>query len=206
MNERLAVFLTVIMTIVPTLAVMTFVYRYRDGYFADKLAGLRDRIFHRICSLFTTKKETNKHTGNIPPSFSWDNYYIPRLGVEFDQGLTEFYIDKKDLDAALAAIKDLKGDETVHIGQGDPHFRWVSSTFYEIDNFEEMLAELRWQVEFDDKKNVVGIEFTGQKEGDDAYLFNAIAPYVKNGSSIVIHTSLDEECKWMFDGSIVWRE
>lgn len=57
-----------------------------------------------------------------------------------------------------------------------------------------------WEFETDDKDNVNGVMFTGEKLGDDDMLFEALAPFVTKGSYIEMSGEDGGLWRWVFDG------
>lgn len=117
-----------------------------------------------------------------------------------DQHMASFHMPASSLEAAKKAIQSLHGQETINDGSG-AHFSWVNNNFYELDSFEELMDEWRWEVELDDAGNVCGIQFNGQKLGDDMILFKAIAPFVSPGSYIEMQGEDDCLWRWVFNGT-----
>lgn len=119
------------------------------------------------------------------------------MGYYMTQECSEFRIDRKDHKDALEAVRALAGKETY----GD-HFSWVStSRFLGAKTLADALNAWRWEVEQDEDYNIVGIQFVGEKLGDDTILFKAIAPFVKPGSYIEMHGEDGCLWRWLFDGS-----
>ena len=85
----------------------------------------------------------------------------------------------------------------------DQQFGWVRAELVQnCKSIFDILAECRWDVDIDIGGNIVGIEFTGEKLGDDIEtLFNAIAPYVQAGSYIQMSGEEGEQWKYVFDGA-----
>ena len=112
----------------------------------------------------------------------------------------EFSMSSEYFPEALKAIKDLAGQETINDGSGK-HFSWVvTERFLSATTLPEAMKEWRWKVAIDDTKgNVIGIDFMGEKLGDDEALFNAIAPYVTAGSFIEMQGEDASIWRWVFD-------
>jgi hypothetical protein len=75
----------------------------------------------------------------------------------------------------------------------------VNENWREITTFEDMMKAWRWEV-ICHEDGVIGIEFTGEKLGEDKVLFDAIAPYVDVESFIQIWGEDEYMWKWEFDG------
>lgn len=96
---------------------------------------------------------------------------------------SEFRIEEENKQNALEAIRTLMEEEG-HTPR-DKSFAWLNGVNQdEWDYFKEAMRDWRFPVELDDELNVVGINFNGQKIGDEEELFRAIAPYVVTGSYI----------------------
>ena len=123
----------------------------------------------------------------------------------------QFYIKNEDKSAALQAIKDLNKKEqelghggTYYNGKHTRHFSWVNSeTVNEAKTLEDALCEWRWEPETDSDGNIVDIEFTGQKIGDEEYLFEAIASFVKEDSFIEFRGEDGEMWCLQFHGGMI---
>jgi hypothetical protein len=114
---------------------------------------------------------------------------------------SDFFIPKSKKAAALKAIKALAGKETINMGGSGPHFSWVTtSEFVEAKTLGSAVRAWRWYVDEDDKGNVTGIGFNGEKLGDDNLLFDAISPFVRKGSFIQMRGEDDHMWRWVFDG------
>ena len=121
------------------------------------------------------------------------------MGYCMSQREADFAIHAKDFDKALKAIQGLHGSESI-ADSGGRHFSWVGYEFYKIANLAKMMEEWRWDLELDEDGNAVGIHFQGEKIGDDQVLFDAIAPWVKEGSYIEMHGEDGAIWRWTFDG------
>jgi len=72
-------------------------------------------------------------------------------------------------------------------------------SFLNAEDLEDALEAWRWPVSIDPQSgDVVGIEFTGEKLGDEELLFKAIAPYVTEGSYTLMVGEDGEIWKWVF--------
>jgi hypothetical protein len=121
------------------------------------------------------------------------------MGYCMDQSETVFNIAKENISSAVKSIQDLHGKETIQGGSGR-HFSWVDEDFYKQGDLTKILNAWRWNPNFDMEGNVVNIEFTGEKLGDDQILFDAIAPFVKEGSYIEMRGEDGAIWRWVFDG------
>lgn len=105
------------------------------------------------------------------------------MGYCISVSVPNFNIKKENKEAALKAIQNLAGQETIQIGH-KPHFSWVNHDFYTIDNLEQMFKEWRWHPFTDQEGNITELEFTGEKYGDDEILFKTLAPFIEDNSQI----------------------
>lgn len=118
------------------------------------------------------------------------------MGYYMSQTDCSFSMTKEDAEKALQAIKDLAGKETY----GD-HFSWVDTKrFLEAKTFKEATEAWRWSAEEDKEGNINGLWFQGDKSGDEDTLFDAIAPFVKEGSFIEMSGEDSTYWRWKFTG------
>jgi len=117
---------------------------------------------------------------------------------------SEFFIAKKNFGKVLKAIKKLMA-KAGELGTGwnkeeGRHFAWVGTKeVLAAKNIFEAIEEWRWSFIVDKNNgNIVGIKFNGEKLGDDFYLFEAIAPFVKDGSFIEISMRDNADWRWVF--------
>lgn len=103
---------------------------------------------------------------------------------------------KKNAKKILDVIKNLHGSETITDDSGQ-HFSWVDDSFSDIEDIEQMFKEWRWEIE-DQGKDYLVTSFLGEKLGDEAVLFEAIAPYMNNGH-IIVRGEDDYIWKWKFN-------
>lgn len=112
----------------------------------------------------------------------------------------KFSVKAGNFPAALSAIQSLHGKETVKDSHGR-HFSWVNDKFYEVGDFVGMMQEWRYRLKLEGG-DAVGIEFTGEKLGDDEVLFGAIAPFVESGSYLEFLGEDGDRWRWVFDGTL----
>ncbi len=133
------------------------------------------------------------------------------MGYCMSQRDCNFFIAKENKEKALQAIKDLanivqeKGGGGGWVGEKKVKwFAWVTTeNFVNAKTLEEAMNEWRWEINSDDNGDIVGISFVGEKLGDDMILFNAIAPYIKEGSFIDMSGEDGYMWRWKFDGEKV---
>lgn len=121
------------------------------------------------------------------------------MGYCMQQEETRFAIRAENMKHAFGQLQALAARAGAH-RRG--HFAWVdTSTLLSAKSVQEHLAEWRWDPELDADGNIVGLDFTGEKLGDDMELFKALAPYVERGSFIRMSGEDGELWRWFFDGT-----
>lgn len=122
------------------------------------------------------------------------------MGYCISQEETNFFISAKDKDAALASVKSLNPADYADPEFPDHPFSWVNTATYKAaQTLEEALEEWRWLPSVDAEGNIVNVQFTGEKYGDEKVIFSAIAPYVKSGSSIAMCGEDGDKWRWRFE-------
>lgn len=116
-----------------------------------------------------------------------------------------FFIDKTNIPELIKAIKALAEDPSkmtggrYHLGKKtERHYSFVNNSFVDTDDIEKIFDIWRWAISLDDDGNIVDIGFRGEKSGDDNMLFQAIAPYVKEGSYIEMRGEDGAMWRWVF--------
>ena len=116
------------------------------------------------------------------------------------------YISVDDQDAALQAVRDLAGQETVQDAVG-PHFAFVDPRRAgRSTSLVGMLYAWRWLPSVSEDGDIQSLEFTGEKEGDEDILFEAIAPWVRDGSFVVAACEDGRVWRWLFRSGQVFRQ
>lgn len=123
------------------------------------------------------------------------------MGYCMDQRDANFRIKRSNLKKALEAIKALAGKETIGDASGR-HFSWVNTAdFLKATTLAAAMDEWRWTLHFEsDDGDADGIQFHGEKSGDDMHLFQAIAPFVERGSFIEMQGEDGALWRWVFNG------
>ena len=120
-----------------------------------------------------------------------------------------FFIAKENKEKALEAIKALasKVNELGHGGSWaggkkiDANYSWVdTSEFLNAKTLEDAILAWGWSTDTDKDGNINYIGFDSEKLGDEPVLFEAIAPFVKNGSYIEMSGEDGNIWRWVFDG------
>jgi hypothetical protein len=113
------------------------------------------------------------------------------MGWSMSQAGCKFAIKRENHAPALAAIKSFikrKGG-----------FCWVSDgDADDWTNLAEALEELRWSPDLDGDYNITGVQFSGEKLGDDEAFFKLIAEFVESGSYIEMTGDEGTHWRWVF--------
>jgi len=131
------------------------------------------------------------------------------MGYYIEQTDSKFIIKKENFKEALNALKAVFIPENMDCmdyveGKNIPHFSWVNTqTVLNSDTLEDALKEIRYQPKYDNNKNIVNVEFTGQKYGSEKVFFAALAPYVEKDSYISFDGEDGDKWTWKFDGKKV---
>ena len=131
------------------------------------------------------------------------------MGYYMDQTDSKFIIKKENFKKALNALKDAFIPENMDCmdyvnGENIPHFSWVNTqTVLNADTLEDALNEIRYQPKYDNNRNIINVEFTGQKYGSEEVFFTALAPYVEKDSYISFEGEDGAKWTWKFDGKKV---
>jgi hypothetical protein len=113
------------------------------------------------------------------------------MGYCITQQCSDFFLKKENQEAAFRAAVSL----------AKKHYSWVGADWSSgLKNIEDVLTEWRYEPIIDDNEDIIGVEFSGEKLGDEIELFKAIAPFVEKGS--YIEMSGEDSClwRWVFDG------
>jgi hypothetical protein len=124
------------------------------------------------------------------------------MGYYMEQRYADFHIKKVNFNNVIQAIKNLHGEEIIADSSGS-HFSWVDQKFYTYNNIKELFDAWRWEVshaEDNDDADIIDINFSGEKLGDDFELFQAIAPWVEKDSYIEMQGEDGSSWRWCFDG------
>ena len=76
----------------------------------------------------------------------------------------------------------------------------IRTVFFLAKTLMEAMAAWRWEIEENESGDVISLNYTGEKLGDEQYLFGAIAPYVEKGSFIDMQGEDGAIWRWAFDG------
>ena len=129
------------------------------------------------------------------------------MGYYIEQTDSKFFIAHTDVEKALSAIKgimhshdQMRGGSWGPDGKTERWYAWVNTDeVLQSQTLVDALESWRWKARTDSVGNVCGIEFVGEKSGQDELLFDAIAPYVESGSYIVMRGEDGEVWRWYFE-------
>ena len=144
------------------------------------------------------------------------------MGYCMDQMGASFFIAKNQHEEALATLKDLVRSEAGMSGgsweggkKTGSWFSWVESKeVLNANTLQEAMLAFRWETSVNEAGDIVSICFEGEKFGDDETFFNALAPFVKDGSYIEMQGEDGGRWRWVFtDGkckeiaaTITWED
>ena len=118
------------------------------------------------------------------------------MGYYMTQGDTKFAINKTKISDVLAAIKSIP----------DEGYGWVDGSYVSAENIDDAFDDWRWAPHYSENGNINGLDFIGQKSGDDLVLFTAIAPFVEDGSYIVMTGEDGFVWRWLFKGGKITEQ
>jgi hypothetical protein len=117
------------------------------------------------------------------------------MGYSIYQLKSEFFIPNHVQSDALFSIKNLIRE----FSTSGKHIAFVETTEIEQSEFlEDALLALRWIPEVNENGDIVGVEFSGEKLGDDYQIFNSIAVYVKENSFLTFVGEDSKVSRWLF--------
>lgn len=117
------------------------------------------------------------------------------MGYSMDQMDHSFFLPKEYFGLALQAVQALNMYGT------------------RSDDLVKVFAEWGWEAEVSPDGDICDLYFIGEKFRDDDLLFEALGPYVKEGSYLVMIGEDHNFWRWYFDGErcteqsgeIVWK-
>jgi hypothetical protein len=108
------------------------------------------------------------------------------MGYHISVSDSKFFIPADKKVAAMTAVREL--------GTGG----WVDEDFRQRATLERTLECWRWLLNSNDQGDIVGLDFEGQKLGDDEQLFRVLAPFVRPGSYIEVLGEEGYRWRWTF--------
>ena len=131
------------------------------------------------------------------------------MGYYIEQTDSNFIIKKENFRDALNNLKAVFTPDKmtcidyIH-GEELPHFSWVrTDTVLDAETLEEALEEIRYDPIFNDNGDIINVEFTGEKYGDEEIFFAALAPFVEKDSYISFEGEDEDKWTWCFNGKEV---
>ena len=113
-------------------------------------------------------------------------------------------IKKENFEEALLKLKHLFKPGTLHYdyvfieGTKYPKYSFIATEKVILSNsIDEALEEIRYKPKFDKIGNIVNLEFTGEKYGDEIILFSTLAPFIEDGSFLKFRG--EDGCIFRFD-------
>ena len=130
-------------------------------------------------------------------------YYIRLTG-------SDFRIKSENKDKALQALRELMSYEHELGNGGTPsgrHFSWLNNAQpLRWRTLEDALEDWRFSPINDSDGNIIGLQFTGEKLGQENYLFWAISSWVEDGSYIQITGEYGGTWRLVFEDGDVREE
>lgn len=129
------------------------------------------------------------------------------MGYYIDQVDNDFTIKKENIQKAWDALIELFKIEkkSIHDSSGW-HYSWINTdSVLNAKTFEDAMDEARWEVTTNPLNgDIDAIYFNGEKYGgDETIILGSIAPYVENGSYIIMQGEAGERWKWKFINGMV---
>ena len=124
------------------------------------------------------------------------------MGYYMNQVGSHCTIKKENIQKAWDSLVELFKIEkkSIHDSSGY-HYSWIDTkSVLNARTFEEAMSEARWDVEINPLDgDIIDIYFNGEKYGgDETIILGSIAPYVENGSYIIMQGEEGERWKWKF--------
>ena len=121
------------------------------------------------------------------------------MGYDMSQRESKFKIKAENMPLVLNTL-NLLSEQAPYQPRG--HFAFVDTpTLFSARTVEEQLKEWRWDPEFDNQGNIVELNFSCERLGDDKLLFDTLAPFVEAGSFINMTGEEGDVWRWYFTGA-----
>lgn len=133
-------------------------------------------------------------------------YYISLIN-------SDFFIAVDDKEAALNAMYDMwLPEKNAKMSGGSfgggtevKWYSWMNNSAEDfrnrnIESLEKALGEWGYYPETDEAGNITDLYFDGGKMGDEDQMFEAIAPFVRQGSYLDFRGEEDAVWRWEFTG------
>ena len=129
------------------------------------------------------------------------------MGYYMNQVDSNFTIKKENIQKAWDSLIELfKIEKKSILDSSGYHYAWIDTeSVLDARTFEDAMDEARWSVEICPiSGDIYDISFNGEKYGgDEIIIFGSIAPYVENGSYIMMQGEDGERWKWKFTNGTV---
>ena len=131
------------------------------------------------------------------------------MGYYMEMTDSRFKVKKENFKKALESLKSVFVPENMNCrdyigGKEYPHFSWVDTkTVIESASIGKALEEIRYTPVYNNNGDICNVEFTGQKYGSKAVFFDALAPYVEDGSYIAFDGEDGDAWEWRFNNGKV---
>lgn len=112
------------------------------------------------------------------------------MGYCIHQREAKFHVKRSNFVPAVKALQAMRGT-----------YSWARD-FQKLTSLVKILSAWRWEAKRVDEEegDIVGIQFCGEKAGDDLALFKVLAPFVEAGSFVHMVGEDGAQWKWIFDG------
>jgi len=127
------------------------------------------------------------------------------MGYCITQRDSKFRIPAARKAEALAVMKAMDpSTEGRGSWDGQRQWSWVDQkNVNKAQSLEEAMTEWRYAPETDAEGNITGVNFDGEKIGQEDVLFKLIAPFVEDGSFIEMEGEDGCMWRWVFKGGLV---
>ena len=106
---------------------------------------------------------------------------------------SRFFISKNNKPKALDALKALARGSMEKIGFTHP------GDILDCIYLEDALSKCRWSCTHNDNTDIIGLDFEGEKHGQDHRFFEAISPFVGDGSYLEMRGEDGSHWRWSFN-------
>ncbi len=104
----------------------------------------------------------------------------------------KFFISQENVRKAYILLREWARSQELQ--------RNVRNPLGNAKSFESAVHALGWEAECDDDGNICALHFDGGNQGNEEYWFDAIAPFVRKGSKLLMHGEEGAQWYWYFDG------
>jgi hypothetical protein len=129
------------------------------------------------------------------------------MGYYMEQVESNFTIKKENIQKAWDSLIELfKVEKKSVCDSSGYHYSWIDTkSVLNAKTFQDAMDEARWSVEISPLDgDVCEIWFNGEKYGgDETIILGSIAPYVEDGSYIIMQGENGERWKWKFIEGVI---